>query len=80
MAYRCPVCGSVEADGAHLGSHLAITAIREPDHEAWLNDHVAGWEQEDRAGLADAVTEHVDELEYQFDSGGSRDSDGGRSG
>lgn len=65
MGYACPVCGVPQRDGEHLANHLAFTAmLREDAHETWLDEHVSGWGEETPAELAERVTEHAEETEY----------------
>jgi hypothetical protein len=65
MGYRCPVCGDPQADDVHLANHLAFTAmLRGGDHEAWLDDHVAEWEELGDEELAAQVTDNADETDY----------------
>ena len=65
MGYACPVCETPHPDGEHLANHLAFTALlgRE-DHEAWLDTHAPGWEDEGPDELADRVVEAVPETEF----------------
>lgn len=59
MGYACPVCGDPQADAGHLANHLAFTAmIRDDGHEAWLDEHAAGWSEWGEADLADHLREH----------------------
>jgi hypothetical protein len=67
MAYACPVCEAVEADGEHLASHLAITAIRDPDHEAWLETHAPDWGDDDPSSLAARVTDRAESIDHELD-------------
>lgn len=65
MGYACPVCDVPQRDGVHLADHLALTAMVHGDeHEAWLDEHAPGWDEESREGLADRVTEHATETEF----------------
>lgn len=66
MGYECPVCSVPQADDEHLAHHLAITAITHGDeHEDWLDEHAPGWGENDPAGLAERVVEHVDETAHE---------------
>lgn len=66
MGYACPVCETPQADGEHLAHHLAITALtRGGEHEAWLEEHAEGWADSSPADLADVVTDHAAEAEYE---------------
>jgi hypothetical protein len=82
MAFRCPVCESVEVDGEHLANHLAFTAmLRGGGHEVWLEEHVAGWGELDPEGLAERVTEAVPEVDAPEIEGDESGHDlGGREG
>lgn len=65
MGYACPVCDVPQRDGIHLADHLALTAMVHGDeHEAWLNEHAPGWDEESRRGLADRVAEHATATEF----------------
>ncbi|WP_255152400.1 DUF5810 domain-containing protein [Halorarius halobius] len=65
MGYACPVCGDPQADARHLANHLAFTAmLGREDHEAWLDDHAPGWEQDGERELAERVADHADDSEY----------------
>ncbi|WP_313693813.1 DUF5810 domain-containing protein [Halorarum halobium] len=65
MGYACPVCEVPQRDGEHLANHLAFTAmLREDDHEAWLDEHVPGWGEETPGELAERVTDHAEEAEF----------------
>lgn len=83
MGYACPVCDVPQQDGEHLANHLAFTAmLREDEHEAWLDERVPGWGGETPAELADRVTDHAEEAEYDevFEDttgGGGHDHDHG---
>ncbi|CCQ33433.1 hypothetical protein HLRTI_000369 [Halorhabdus tiamatea SARL4B] len=60
MGYACPVCEAPQVDARHLANHLAFTALLgDDDHEAWLEEHAPGWDQEDDEGLAALVVEHA---------------------
>jgi hypothetical protein len=66
VAYACPVCDAVEADGEHLANHLAITAIRgDDDHADWLEKHAPDWDEEDPPGLAERVTPLAETVEVE---------------
>jgi len=61
MAYQCPVCGALQADGRHLANHLAITAsLHGDDHATWLDDHAPGWAESGPEELAVDLTELAD--------------------
>ncbi|WP_224448454.1 DUF5810 domain-containing protein [Haloprofundus salilacus] len=65
MGYACPVCDVPQRDAEHLANHLAFTAmLRHEEHEAWLNEHVPNWNKLGPAELADVVTDHAEETEY----------------
>lgn len=72
MGYVCPVCDEPQVDAEHLANHVAFTAIlRSGPHEAWLNEHVPGWnelgpeelgpELADRAETVEMAVEAIDE-------------------
>ena len=81
MGYACPVCSDPQADGGHLANHLAFTAMLGDDaHEAWLDEHVPGWEELGETELADVATEKVEAVEFPQvfeDTVGGLDDDGG---
>ncbi|OYR42922.1 MULTISPECIES: DUF5810 domain-containing protein [unclassified Halorubrum] len=65
MGYACPVCETPQRDGEHLAHHLAFTAmLHGDDHEAWLDDRVPDWSEQDPAGLAAEVTPRAEDAEY----------------
>ena len=65
MGYACPVCETPQRDGEHLANHLAFTAMLHGDeHEAWLDERAPGWGEERPAELAERVTPHATETEY----------------
>ncbi|WP_458186912.1 DUF5810 domain-containing protein [Haladaptatus sp. NG-WS-4] len=65
MGYACPVCETPQSDGKHLANHFAFTAILGDDeHEAWLDEHAPGWDEESPDELASRITESVPEAEY----------------
>jgi hypothetical protein len=65
MGYACPVCSDPQADRGHLANHLAFSAmLGDEPHEAWLNEHAPGWGEMGETGLADAVVETVEEVEF----------------
>lgn len=65
MGYECPVCGIPQADGGHLANHVAFTALIHGDeHEAWLDEHVPGWNALGEGELADVLVESCDETEF----------------
>ncbi len=71
MAYVCPVCTALQADGEHLANHLAFTALlHDDDHADWLDDHVGDWTQRDPQSLASVVVDHAEEV---ADQNGSAD-------
>lgn len=64
MGYACPVCEAPQVDARHLANHLAFSALLgDDDHEAWLEEHAPGWDQEDDEGLAELVVEHATEVD-----------------
>lgn len=66
MGYACPVCSDPQADAGHLANHLAFTALLgDDDHDAWLEEHAAGWGGMSEADLAEVVSERVEETEFQ---------------
>ncbi|WP_299234241.1 DUF5810 domain-containing protein [Natronomonas sp.] len=66
MGYACPVCSDPQADAGHLANHLAFTALLgDDDHEAWLEEHAAGWGGMSEDDLAEVVSERVEETEFQ---------------
>jgi hypothetical protein len=77
MAYRCPVCDNPETDAEHLANHLAFTAvIRGDGHEAWLDEHVPEWGEENPETLAPKVAQAVPEVnvpEFDDDDHGGHD-------
>lgn len=84
MAFRCPVCASLEVDGEHLANHLAFTAvIRGDDHEGWLDEHVSGWSEMGPGELAPLVVEAVPAVDVpevdaeDADGGGGHAHEGG---
>ena len=71
MAYLCPVCEDPQVDAGHLANHAAFTAvIRGGDHEAWLDEHVPGWGEDDEAELADRLldVDGVDAVDHPIDA------------
>lgn len=65
MGYACPVCGDPQLDGEHLANHLAISAVMgHADHEAWLEEHAPGWDDQGPDELGPRVTEHAVEREF----------------
>ncbi|WP_135820172.1 DUF5810 domain-containing protein [Halostella litorea] len=65
MGYACPVCETPQADAEHLANHLAFTAmLGRDDHEAWLDDHAPGWDEDDPETLGERVAEFADDAEY----------------
>jgi hypothetical protein len=66
MGYCCPVCELPQADGEHLANHLAITAMTHgDDHEDWLDEHAAGWDESSPEELAEIVVEHAAETNHE---------------
>ncbi|MFC5970866.1 DUF5810 domain-containing protein [Halomarina salina] len=66
MGYACPVCETPQADARHLANHLAFTAmLHGGEHEAWLDENLPDWNEVGEAELADRVTDHAEEAEYQ---------------
>lgn len=66
MGYACPVCETPQRDGEHLANHLAFTALLGDDaHEAWLEEHAAGWDQLGPDELAEIVLTHATETEFE---------------
>ncbi|MFC6836705.1 DUF5810 domain-containing protein [Halomarina ordinaria] len=87
MGYACPVCETPQSDARHLANHLAFTAlIRGADHEAWLDDHVPGWDEEGEAELAARVETLAEETDFPqvfedtVGTAGEHQHDGERSG
>ncbi|WP_255197943.1 DUF5810 domain-containing protein [Halorarius litoreus] len=90
MGYACPVCGDPQVDARHLANHLAFTAmLHREDHEAWLDEHAPGWEDEGEHELAERVADHAEEAEFpqvfedttgQLDSEAAAEGDHERSG
>lgn len=65
MGYACPVCETPQSDAEHLANHLAFTAmLGDDDHEAWLDDHAPGWDDDGEAELADRVEEYAAEVGF----------------
>ena len=65
MGYSCPVCETPQHDSEHLANHLAMTAmLHEDDHEAWLDEHVDGWEELTPPALGTQVVEAAEEVDY----------------
>jgi hypothetical protein len=65
MGYDCPVCATPQADARHLANHLAFTAlVHGDDHEAWLDEHCPGWEEQGEAELAERAAPLADQGEY----------------
>ncbi|MFB6084391.1 MAG: DUF5810 domain-containing protein [Halorientalis sp.] len=65
MGYACPVCADPQADAEHLANHLAFTAmLGDDDHEAWLEEHAPGWDQDDADALATTVADLAEETDY----------------
>jgi len=66
MGFACPVCETPQQDATHLANHLAFTAMVHGDeHEAWLDEHVPGWEEYGEAELAPEVAELAPEADYE---------------
>lgn len=67
MAYACPVCETIAPDGEHLAHHLAIVGMtRSGEHEAWLDEHAAGWQESSPEELAATATEHAEQVEHEL--------------
>ncbi|TKR25195.1 DUF5810 domain-containing protein [Natronomonas salsuginis] len=65
MGYACPVCSDPQADAGHLANHLAFTAMLRADgHEAWLDEHAAGWSDMGERELAAVIADLVEETEF----------------
>jgi hypothetical protein len=65
MGYACPICSDPQADAGHLANHLAFTAmLGDDDHEAWLDDHVPGWDEMGEADLADELAGDLESTEF----------------
>lgn len=65
MGYACPVCEAPQQDGEHLANHLAFTAmLRDDEHREWLDEHAPGWNEDSPDKLADRVTDHAAEAEF----------------
>jgi hypothetical protein len=66
MAYGCPVCDEVHADGEHLANHLAVTAsLHEDDHAAWLEEHVPDWPERSPGELGAEVVELAEQRDVE---------------
>jgi hypothetical protein len=80
MGYDCPVCATPQADARHLANHLAFTAlVHGDDHEAWLDEHCPGWEEQGEADLAERAAPLAEQAEYpqvfEDTTGGDGDHD-----
>ncbi|UPV76134.1 DUF5810 domain-containing protein [Halorussus limi] len=65
MGYACPVCETPQSDAEHLANHLAFTAmLGDDDHEAWLDDHAPGWNEDGEDELAARVEEYAKEVGF----------------
>jgi hypothetical protein len=65
MGYACPVCETPQSDAEHLANHLAFTAmLGDEGHEAWLDDHAPGWQQQGEDELAERVEEYAKEVGF----------------
>ncbi|WP_137283972.1 DUF5810 domain-containing protein [Halorussus salinisoli] len=65
MGYACPVCETPQSDAEHLANHLAFTAmLGDDDHEAWLDDHAPGWQEQGEDELAARVEEYAKEVGF----------------
>ena len=65
MGYACPVCETPQSDAEHLANHLAFTAmLGDDDHEAWLDDHAPGWQEQGEHELAIRVEERAKEVGF----------------
>jgi hypothetical protein len=65
MGHACPVCETPHPDAEHLANHLAFTAmLGDDDHEAWLDDHAPGWQEEGEDELAERVAEYAKEVGF----------------
>jgi hypothetical protein len=65
MGYACPVCETPQSDAEHLANHLAFTAmLGDDDHEAWLDDHAPGWNEDGEDELAERVEEYAKEVGF----------------
>lgn len=63
MGYACPVCEERQVDAEHLANHLAFTAIlRGGDHEAWLDEHVPTWDEQDPKALGATVAQYAESV------------------
>jgi hypothetical protein len=70
MGYRCPVCSTPTPDGEHLANHLAVTGmLHDDEHAVWLDERAPGWADEDPAGLAARITDHVPEVDLDIGGG-----------
>jgi hypothetical protein len=79
MAYECPVCTEVNADGEHLANHLAVTAsLHEDDHAAWLAEQVPDWPERSPAELGEAVLDHARERDVEDSPASHEHGAGGR--
>jgi hypothetical protein len=67
VAYACPVCETIAPDAEHLAHHLAIVGMtRSGEHEAWLDEHAAGWQESSPEELAATATEHAEQVEHEL--------------
>ncbi|WP_128477316.1 DUF5810 domain-containing protein [Halorussus pelagicus] len=65
MGYACPVCETPQSDAEHLANHLAFTAmLGDDDHEAWLDDHAPGWNEDGEDELAERIEEYAKEVGF----------------
>nr|WP_276282233.1 DUF5810 domain-containing protein [Halorussus sp. DT72] len=65
MGYACPVCETPQSDAEHLANHLAFTAmLGDEGHEAWLDDHAPGWNEQGEDELAARVEEYAKEVGF----------------
>jgi hypothetical protein len=65
MGHACPVCETPHPDPEHLANHLAFTAmLGDEAHEAWLDEHATGWQEQSEDELADRVAEYGGEVGF----------------
>ena len=69
MGYACPVCDEPQVDAEHLANHVAFTAIlRSGPHEAWLEEHVPGWNDLGPEELGPELAERAETVEMAVET------------